>query len=64
MREQQGGAGEGGNQGRQGRWKLAMHHKEDLMAALAITNKVIEALMTLLAIYLLTELHAVPLGCR
>ncbi|EGD73208.1 hypothetical protein PTSG_04922 [Salpingoeca rosetta] len=52
------------NRGRTNRWKLAAHHKEDLMAALAITNKVIEALMTLLAIYLLTELHAIPLGCR
>eukprot|EP00043_Microstomoeca_roanoka_P008245 m.79550 g.79550 ORF g.79550 m.79550 type:complete len:258 (-) comp14162_c0_seq2:140-913(-) len=52
------------NQGRRQRWKLSAEHKEDLMSALSITNKIIEALMTLLAIYLLTELHAIPQGCR
>eukprot|EP00055_Hartaetosiga_balthica_P010971 m.48543 g.48543 ORF g.48543 m.48543 type:complete len:314 (+) comp7402_c1_seq2:178-1119(+) len=53
-----------GRRTKQQRFRLQQEHKNDLMTVLNISNKIVETLMTLLAIYLLTELHAVPQGCR
>eukprot|EP00049_Salpingoeca_infusionum_P022345 m.6238 g.6238 ORF g.6238 m.6238 type:complete len:258 (+) comp5139_c0_seq2:1843-2616(+) len=50
--------------GRLARLRLTSDIKEELMCVLEISNKVVETLITLLCIYLLTELNRVPTGCR
>eukprot|EP00049_Salpingoeca_infusionum_P022346 m.6237 g.6237 ORF g.6237 m.6237 type:complete len:386 (-) comp5139_c0_seq2:474-1631(-) len=44
-------------------WQLRSDAKDRLLAYLNLSNKVTEILVTLLGIYLITELHAVPRGC-